>query len=90
MREGSRYVRPKIEQPPFIENGERMGNASGLREFGQDGHAMPPFPCMLCEKDFATRETFLTHVQACHCGISEYRKRVFWLSRELGRPVRPT
>jgi hypothetical protein len=80
------WRRVKTEQPPFIAHvpGE-------LRRFSTDPGALPPYPCRLCDADFATRASFLNHVKSEHCGWPEYRKRLIYLasSFEGVRPVTP-
>ena len=87
LRDGMPIARPKAVQPSFVECGDRVGQE---RLFPIDGVSLPPFPCLLCDKNFGCQAHFLAHVDDAHCGMSEYRKRLFWLAKHGGRPVRPT
>ena len=61
-------------QPPYVPTvpGE-------LREWKKAPIPLPPFPCRLCDKNFATSELLEKHKDAEHCGGREYRKRLFFL-----------
>ena len=48
-----------------------------LRVFKEQAVAMAPFPCMLCEEQFATAALLEQHVDSAHCGMDEYRKAIF-------------
>ncbi|MCP4501829.1 MAG: hypothetical protein GY822_17860, partial [Deltaproteobacteria bacterium] len=62
-----------------------------LRDFKPVPEALPPFPCRLCDQNFATHATFMQHVHDEHHGWPEYRKRLFYLAEQLDgvQPVRP-
>ena len=48
-----------------------------LRVFKDEAVAMAPFPCMLCERQYATAALLGQHVESAHCGMDEYRKAIF-------------
>ena len=85
----ARQPRVPVQQPRYRPLPEdRPGE---LREFDADPIALPPFPCRLCDKNFATRESFMQHVEERHNGWPEYRKRLFYLAEHWDgvRPIRP-
>ena len=61
-----------------------------LREFKAVPEALPPFPCRLCDQNFATHGAFMQHVHSAHHGWPEYRKRLFYLAEQFDgvQPVR--
>ena len=78
--------RAPILQPPFVPS------APGeLRVFDKKPYALPPFPCRLCAANFATQNNLMRHIDECHEGWAEYRKRMFYLASQVGavRPVAP-
>ena len=91
---GARAKGPRheaIEQPPYC-----SGLTGQLRVFESSPAALPPCPCLLCpDRNFATFERLLEHVQADHVpegmpGLSlqrveeEYRKTVFAAASGFG------
>ena len=48
-----------------------------MRVFDERAVALAPFPCMLCEQQYATAALLGQHVDAAHCGMDEYRKAIF-------------
>ena len=62
-----------------------------LRSWSAEPGPLPPYPCQLCDQNFATRAFFHRHLEECHHGFDEYRKRLFYLMTRLegleaGRP----
>ena len=55
-----------------------------LRTFGDEGKALPAFPCRLCPSDCFSRRKFHEHVDEAHCGFVEYRKRVCFEAERRG------
>ena len=85
----ARQPRAPVQQPRYRPLPEDCPGE--LREFDADPIALPPFPCRLCDKNFATRESFMQHVEQRHNGWPEYRKRLFYLAEHWDgvRPIRP-
>ena len=59
--------------------------------FKKKPNAFLPFPCRLCTANFATQDHLMCHIDECHEGVAEYRKRLFyWASQvDAARPVAP-
>ena len=46
--------------------------------------AAPPVTCELCHKGFAGMDKFQSHCVKEHCGLAEYRKRLFYRAKQTG------
>ena len=84
-RGSKKALRQRAAQPDFLDT-VVPGNP---REFSTDMLALPAHPCRLCSKDFATLQSLQTHIQVCHKGMAEYRKRLWYEASGEGKPVRP-
>ena len=76
----ARKARVPVAKPTYVHL--LLEERYPLREFKSAPEALPPFPCRLCDKNFATHACFMGHVQKEHHGWPEYRKRLLtWPSR---------
>ena len=74
----ARKARVPVPRPTYVPlpHDERRP----LRAFKEPPEALPPFPCRLCEENFAAHASFMRHVRTAHHGWPEYRKRLFYLA----------
>ena len=67
-------------QSPYIKlTDEQKGS---LRRWDVEPTPLPPHPCMLCSGAYATAAQLETHIRCSHGGLSEYRKRLFFLASQ--------
>ena len=71
-------VRPEPRQHRVYERRIVEFVPGELRVMSERPESLPPCPCRLCAKNFATRDLWKQHVVREHCGADEYRKCLFW------------
>ena len=59
-----RKARVPVLQPKYVHLPREERQA--LRQFEPVPEALPPFPCRLCDQNFATHATFMQHVHSAH------------------------